>query len=97
MGISATQVTQLVAARLPVTVYTSLRAGLEGVDVVNVLRLQLERQTRALFPTAREYSRLFGVSAEALCVAKTDVLVMHPGPMNRGWKSARRWPTRPRP
>jgi len=72
------------ADRLPVEVYTDLRAGLEGVDVVNVLRLQLERQTKALFPTPREYSRLFGVTADALKVAKPDVLVMHPGPMNRG-------------
>ena len=72
------------ADRLPVEVYTDLRAGLEGVDVVNVLRLQLERQSRALFPTAREYSRLFGVTREALKAAKPDVLVMHPGPMNRG-------------
>jgi len=72
------------ADRLPVTTFTDLRAGLEGVDVVNVLRLQLERQNRALFPTVREYSRLFGVSPAALKVAKSDVLVLHPGPMNRG-------------
>ena len=72
------------ATRLPVTVYTDLHAGLEGVDVVNVLRLQLERQARAMFPTEREYSRLFGVTKDALRAAKPDVLVMHPGPMNRG-------------
>ncbi|MES2459447.1 MAG: aspartate carbamoyltransferase catalytic subunit [Armatimonadota bacterium] len=72
------------ADRLPVESFTDLKAGLEGVDVVNVLRLQLERQTRALFPSVREYSRLFGVSKEALKVAKPDVLVLHPGPMNRG-------------
>ena len=72
------------ADRLPVTVYTDLHAGLEGADVVNVLRLQLERQARALFPTEREYSRLFGVTKSALRAAKPDVLVMHPGPMNRG-------------
>lgn len=72
------------ADRLPVTTYTDLKAGLEGVDVVNVLRLQLERQSRALFPTQREYSRLFGVSQGVLKVARPDVLVLHPGPMNRG-------------
>jgi aspartate carbamoyltransferase catalytic subunit len=72
------------ADRLPVEVYTDLRAGLEGADVVNVLRLQRERQGRALFPTEREYSRLFGVSADALKVAKPDAVVLHPGPMNRG-------------
>jgi aspartate carbamoyltransferase catalytic subunit len=70
--------------RLPVESFTDLRAGLEGVDVVNVLRLQLERQSRALFPSVREYSRLFGVTPQALKVAKPDVLVLHPGPMNRG-------------
>lgn len=70
--------------QLPVEVFTDLRAGLKGVDVVNVLRLQLERQARALFPNAREYSRLFGVTPDALKVAKPDVLVLHPGPMNRG-------------
>jgi aspartate carbamoyltransferase catalytic subunit len=70
--------------RLPVEAFTDLKAGLEGVDVVNVLRLQLERQSRALFPSVREYSRLFGVSKDALKVAKPDVLVLHPGPMNRG-------------
>jgi aspartate carbamoyltransferase len=72
------------ADRLPAEVFTDLRAGLEGADVVNVLRLQLERQTKALFPTAREYSRLFGVTKDALKAAKPDVLVLHPGPMNRG-------------
>lgn len=72
------------ADRLPVTSFTDLKAGLEGVDVVNVLRLQLERQSRALFPSVREYSRLFGVTPDALKVAKSDVLVLHPGPMNRG-------------
>ncbi|MBC8102901.1 MAG: aspartate carbamoyltransferase catalytic subunit, partial [Cytophagales bacterium] len=70
--------------RLPVQAFSDLKAGLERVDVVNVLRLQLERQTRALFPSVREYSRLFGVTPEALKVAKPDVLVLHPGPMNRG-------------
>jgi aspartate carbamoyltransferase catalytic subunit len=70
--------------RLPVEAFTDLRAGLEGVDVVNVLRLQLERQTRALFPSVREYSRLFGVTPDALKVAKPDVLVLHPWPDEPG-------------
>ena len=72
------------AERLPVEIFSDLRAGLQDVDVVNVLRLQLERQARALFPSVREYSRLFGVTPDALKVAKPDVLVLHPGPMNRG-------------
>ncbi len=72
------------ADKLPAQVFTDLRAGLENADVVNVLRLQLERQSRALFPTVREYSRLFGVTPDALKVAKPNVIVLHPGPMNRG-------------
>lgn len=72
------------AHELPVTVYTNLHDGLRGADVVNVLRLQLERQSKALFPTVREYSKRFGVTRDALTVAKPDVLVLHPGPMNRG-------------
>ncbi|MDX1935450.1 MAG: aspartate carbamoyltransferase catalytic subunit [Capsulimonadales bacterium] len=72
------------AARLPVSVHTDLREGLEGADVVMVLRLQLERQANALFPTQREYSRLFGVTRHALKAAKPDAFVLHPGPMNRG-------------
>jgi len=72
------------ADRLPAQVYTDLRAGLEGVDVVNVLRIQLERQDAAFFPSVREYARLFGVNREKLRVAAPDVTVLHPGPMNRG-------------
>jgi aspartate carbamoyltransferase catalytic subunit len=72
------------ADRLPVTVYDDLRAGLEGVDVVNVLRLQTERMQAGLLPSLREYSRLFGISVNSLKHAKPDVLVLHPGPMNRG-------------
>lgn len=72
------------AERLPVTVYTNLDEGLEGVDVINVLRIQLERQTEAFFPSTREYARLFGVNRRRLARAKPDVTVMHPGPMNRG-------------
>jgi aspartate carbamoyltransferase catalytic subunit len=72
------------AALLPVTVHTDLMSGLDGVDVVNVLRIQLERQDSAFFPSVREYARLFGVSKEKLRAAKSDVTVLHPGPMNRG-------------
>jgi aspartate carbamoyltransferase catalytic subunit len=72
------------AAELPVTVFTNLSEGLEGVDVVNVLRIQLERQNEAFFPSVREYASLFGVSKAKLRVAKPDVTVLHPGPMNRG-------------
>jgi aspartate carbamoyltransferase catalytic subunit len=70
--------------KLGVEVYHDLTKALEGADVVNVLRLQLERQKKNLFPTIREYSMLFGVTSERLKAAKKDVMVMHPGPMNRG-------------
>ena len=70
--------------KLPVKVFTDLDAALEGVDVVNVLRIQLERMDRGFFPSIREYSRLFGISKDRLKRCKRDVLVMHPGPMNRG-------------
>ncbi|MEM8964637.1 MAG: aspartate carbamoyltransferase catalytic subunit, partial [Acidobacteriota bacterium] len=53
-------------------------------DVVMMLRVQLERHQRALFPSKREYFSLFGLTAERLRHAKDDVIVMHPGPMNRG-------------
>lgn len=70
--------------QLGVRVYERLDEAIEGVDVVNVLRIQLERQERAFFPTLREYSERFGVSPKRLERAAADVTVMHPGPMNRG-------------
>ncbi len=72
------------AHMLPVTVFDDLRSGIEGVDVVNVLRLQTERMDKGLLPSLREYAKLFGISAKSLKFAKPDVLVLHPGPMNRG-------------
>lgn len=72
------------AHKLPVTLYDDLKTGLEGADVVNVLRLQTERQERGLLPGVREYSRLFGITPTTLRYAKPNVLVLHPGPMNRG-------------
>jgi aspartate carbamoyltransferase catalytic subunit len=72
------------ADRLPVRIFDDLRAGLEGADVVNVLRLQLERMEKGLLPSLREYSRLFGISATSIRYAQPDALVLHPGPMNRG-------------
>jgi aspartate carbamoyltransferase catalytic subunit len=61
-----------------------LEEALEGADVVNMLRLQLERQRRFLFPSTREYSRLYALNSGNIKIAKPDLLVMHPGPMNRG-------------
>ena len=65
-------------------IHYSLDAALEGADVVMALRLQLERQGAGFFPSLREYSRLWGITRERLQRAKPDVLVMHPGPVNRG-------------
>ncbi|HOV78480.1 MAG TPA: aspartate carbamoyltransferase catalytic subunit [Bacillota bacterium] len=62
----------------------SLEEALEGADVINILRIQLERQQQGLFPGIREYARLFGLNRERLKLAAPDALVMHPGPMNRG-------------
>lgn len=57
---------------------------LERADVVNMLRIQKERQQGGLFPSLREYTRLFGLTSERLKRAKPDILIMHPGPLNRG-------------
>jgi aspartate carbamoyltransferase catalytic subunit len=57
---------------------------IRSVDVLNLLRIQLERQTANLFPSIREYTRLFGVNEERLEQANKDILIMHPGPINRG-------------
>lgn len=65
-------------------VYYKMEEALDGVDVAMGLRLQLERQQKGLFPTIREYARLWGLNREKLQYAKPDVLVMHPGPTNRG-------------
>ncbi|NWG47523.1 MAG: aspartate carbamoyltransferase catalytic subunit [Alphaproteobacteria bacterium] len=70
--------------RLGVSVFTRLEEGLEGCDVVMTLRLQRERMGVAFLPSTREYFHFYGIDAEALAAAKPGVLVMHPGPMNRG-------------
>lgn len=70
--------------KLGVKVYYNLEEALRGADVINVLRLQLERQQKGLFPSVREYHKLYGLTQERLRLASPDVLVLHPGPMNRG-------------
>jgi aspartate carbamoyltransferase catalytic subunit len=70
--------------QMGVEVYNDLEKGIKGADVVNILRIQLERMKKHLFPTIREYAMLFGVNTTKLKSAKSDCLVMHPGPMNRG-------------
>ena len=69
---------------LGVDVFHDMAAGLAGADIVMMLRLQRERMTRGLVPSAREFFRFYGLDAEKLAFAKPDALVMHPGPMNRG-------------
>lgn len=69
---------------LGVTVHHDVREAIKDADVVNVLRIQLERINSALYPTNREYARMFGINKEVLALAKPNVLVLHPGPMNRG-------------
>lgn len=58
--------------------------ALQDADVVMMLRIQLERQQEAFFPSIREYFRLYGLSAERMRRAKPDAIIMHPGPINRG-------------
>ncbi len=70
--------------RLGVEVFHHMEQGLEGADVVMMLRLQSERMQGAFLPSLREYYQFWGLTREKLKVANDDVLVMHPGPMNRG-------------
>jgi aspartate carbamoyltransferase catalytic subunit len=65
-------------------VFDKIDEGLKGVDVVITLRLQNERMSGALLPSAQEYFKSYGLTPERLALAKPDAIVMHPGPMNRG-------------
>ena len=70
--------------QMGVRVFTDMREGLKGVDVIMMLRLQNERMRGALLPSAQEFFKHYGLTAEKLALAKPDAIVMHPGPMNRG-------------
>lgn len=70
--------------KLGVKVSHNFQEVIPEMDVITMLRIQLERQGKSLFPTLREYSKLFGLSRAKLAQAKDDVLIMHPGPLNRG-------------
>ena len=70
--------------KLGVQVFHDMEAGLRGVDVVMMLRLQNERMTGALLPSAQEYFKTYGLTPQKLALAKPDAIVMNPGPMNRG-------------
>jgi aspartate carbamoyltransferase catalytic subunit len=72
------------AESLGVKVVLDPAKALKGKDVIMVLRIQLERQSEILFPSTREYSLFFGLNEDLLKAAKKEVIIMHPGPINRG-------------
>lgn len=74
----------LKAESLGVKVVFDPKEAVQGKDVIMVLRIQLERQSRILFPSTREYAVYFGINRQTLKKAKKDVIIMHPGPINRG-------------
>jgi aspartate carbamoyltransferase catalytic subunit len=81
----ATLIPRDIAEAFPmIEVETDLDKAVEGADIVMMLRLQLERQRKGLFPSIREYRSLYCLTSERLKKAKKDAVVMHPGPMNRG-------------
>ena len=69
-----------------VVVHERVEDAIAAADVIEVLRIQLERMQGGLFPTTREYARIFGLNNDRLKMAKDDVLILHPGPMNKGWE-----------
>jgi aspartate carbamoyltransferase catalytic subunit len=72
------------AEKLGAKVYNNMREGLKGVDIIMMLRLQLERMDTHFIPSVREYFHFWGLDEEKLSLAKPDALIMHPGPINRG-------------
>lgn len=70
--------------KMGVKVFNTVHEAIVDADVVMALRIQLERQNSGLFPTINEYNRFFGLDETRLKLAKPDVIVMHPGPINRG-------------
>ncbi len=71
-------------ATLGASITYDAKDAFTDADVIIMLRIQLERQATGLFPSTREYSRIFGLNAQRLKLARPDVIVMHPGPVNRG-------------
>jgi aspartate carbamoyltransferase catalytic subunit len=69
---------------LGVKVFHDMKAGLKDADVIVMLRLQNERMRGALLPSAQEFFKHYGLTADKLSLARKDAIVMHPGPMNRG-------------
>ncbi len=75
--------------KMNVKVVHSLREGLRNADVVYLLRIQLERQSRNLFPSLKEYQLLYGLDSEKLSYAHPEAIILHPGPVNRGIEISR--------
>jgi aspartate carbamoyltransferase catalytic subunit len=69
---------------LGVRVFARVEEAIEWAEALNVLRLQLERMEAGYIPSLREYNRVFGITRERLARAPRDILILHPGPMNRG-------------
>lgn len=67
-----------------IVIHDNVEEAIREADAIEVLRIQLERMKAGLFPTRREYARIYGINDERLKLAKKDVLVLHPGPMNKG-------------
>jgi aspartate carbamoyltransferase catalytic subunit len=70
--------------RMGCRLFHNLDEGIQGVDVINILRIQLERQNKNLFPSIREYQLLYGLTPKRIAQACPEALIMHPGPINRG-------------
>lgn len=72
------------AERLGVRVTTDLDEAIAGADALNILRIQFERQQESFFPSVREYAESYGITKSRLKKGKKDIVIMHPGPINRG-------------
>ena len=70
--------------KMGIAVHRSIGEAIKGADIVMMLRVQFERQKQLIFPSVREYSTYFGLNRDNIKLAKDDVVVMHPGPINRG-------------
>jgi aspartate carbamoyltransferase catalytic subunit len=70
--------------RLGVEVHHHVNDAIRDADIIMMLRIQTERQDMSVFPSLREYANLFGLNRKRVALAKDDVIIMHPGPMNRG-------------
>jgi aspartate carbamoyltransferase catalytic subunit len=79
-----TLIPKYIKEALGVQVNYNLKKTLEWCDVANVLRIQLERQNQVLFSSLREYNLVYGIKRQMLDELKKDIVIMHPGPINRG-------------